>query len=75
MPGSGQHIVTQANGGLQGVVVGGPDGVGEDEGGNLMWLVDFKLDFFNDIEKTSEKGKFNHEKKHYSKNLEIVGVV
>ncbi len=37
--------------------MGGPDGVGEDEGGNLMWLVDFKLDFFNDIEKTSEKGK------------------
>ena len=23
----------------------------EDEEGNLMWLVDFKLDFFNDIEK------------------------
>jgi len=29
----------------------------EDEEGNLMWLVDFKLDFFNDIEKNAERGK------------------
>ena len=27
----------------------------EDEKGNMMWLVDFKLDFLNDIEKTGEK--------------------
>ena len=24
----------------------------EDEKGNMMWLVDFKLDFLNDIEKS-----------------------
>ena len=27
----------------------------EDEKGNMMWLVDFKLDFLNDIEKTGGK--------------------
>ena len=29
----------------------------EDEQGNLMWLVDFKLDFFNDIEKDGGRSK------------------
>ena len=29
----------------------------EDEQGNLMWLVDFKLDFFNDIEKEGGRSK------------------
>ena len=27
----------------------------EDEKGNMMWLVDFKLDFLNDIEKNGGK--------------------
>ena len=31
----------------------------EDEKGNMMWLVDFKLDFLNDIEKSGgEKDSF-----------------
>ena len=29
----------------------------EDEQGNLMWLVDFKLDFFNDIEREGGRGE------------------
>lgn len=29
----------------------------EDEQGNLMWLVDFKLDFFNELEKEAGKGE------------------
>ena len=28
-----------------------------DEDGNLMWLVDFKLDFFNDIDKNGDRGE------------------
>jgi hypothetical protein len=28
----------------------------EDEHGNLMWLVDFKLDFLSDIEKEGNNG-------------------
>lgn len=31
----------------------------EDEHGNLMWLVDFKLDFLSDIEKEGESGKLS----------------
>jgi hypothetical protein len=33
-----------------------PGEVGGEEGNNLMWLLDFKLDFFNDAE-AKEKGK------------------
>ena len=32
----------------------------EDEEGNLMWLVDFKLDFFNDIEKNGGDYSFKN---------------
>ena len=51
LPGSGPGGCTVVPGGHQGQVKEGID-----EGGNLMWLVDFKLDFFNDIEKNNDKG-------------------
>ena len=42
----------EAEGRPRPVARSGPSGgQAGDEDGNLMWLVDFKLDFFNDIEK------------------------
>ena len=37
----------------------------EDEHGNLMWLVDFKLDFLSDIEREGDNGKLSKTDNNY----------
>merc|ERR1711868_272181 len=43
----------------------------EDEKGNMMWLVDFKLDFLNDIEKNGEKRTQDYESVEQNKRIKL----